>query len=113
EVGERAQRLVDVGVGLGPVHLVEVDVVGAQAPQAVLAGPHDPAPRVAGPVGVGPHGPVELGGDHQVVAPAGDGLAQDLLGLAGRVDVGGVDEVDAGVEGGVDDGDRVVVVAVA
>ena len=36
EVGEGAERLVDVGVRLGAVDLVEVDPVGAQAPQAVL-----------------------------------------------------------------------------
>ena len=40
-------------------------------------------------------------------------LADDLLGLAGGVDVGGVDEVDPGVERRVDDADRVVVVGVA
>jgi hypothetical protein len=40
-------------------------------------------------------------------------LADDLLGFAGGVDVGGVDEVDAGVERAVDDADRVVVVGVA
>jgi hypothetical protein len=40
-------------------------------------------------------------------------LADDLLRLAGRVDVGGVDEVDAGVQGAVDDADGVVVVGVA
>ena len=33
QIGERAQGLVDVGVGLGTVDLVEVDVVGAQAAQ--------------------------------------------------------------------------------
>jgi hypothetical protein len=33
EVGERAERLVDVGVRDGAVHLVEVDPVGAQAPE--------------------------------------------------------------------------------
>jgi hypothetical protein len=40
-------------------------------------------------------------------------LADDLLGLAERVDVGGVDEVDAGIERGVDDADAVVVVGIA
>jgi hypothetical protein len=40
-------------------------------------------------------------------------LADDLLGLAGGVDVGAVDEVDAGLESAVDDADRVVVVGVA
>src|SRR5204863_551474 len=34
EVGEGAEGLVDVGVGLGAVDLVEVDPVGAQAPEA-------------------------------------------------------------------------------
>ena len=43
----------------------------------------------------------------------GEGLAHDVLGLAARVDVGGVDEVDPGVERAVDDPDRVVVVGVA
>ena len=40
-------------------------------------------------------------------------LAHDDLGLAERVHVRGVDEVDAGVDGPVDDADRVVVVLVA
>src|SRR3954471_12361252 len=43
EVGERAEGLRDVGVGAGPVHLVEVDVVGAQPPQGVLDLADDPA----------------------------------------------------------------------
>jgi hypothetical protein len=55
----------------------------------------------------------ELGGQDDVVAAAVEGLADDLLRLAGRVDVGGVDEVDPGVERAVDDADRVVVVGVA
>jgi hypothetical protein len=40
----------------------------------------------------------------------GQRLAHDLLGLAEGVDVGRVDEVDAGVERRVDDADRLVVV---
>ena len=40
-------------------------------------------------------------------------LADDLLRLAARVDVGGVDEVDPRVERVVDDADRLVVVGVA
>ena len=50
---------------------------------------------------------------HDVVAAALERLADDLLGLAGGVDVGGVDEVDPGVQRAVDDADRVVVVGVA
>ena len=114
EVGQRAERLVDVGVGLGAVDLVEVDPVGAEPAQAVLDLAHDPAARVAELVRVVAHRAVDLRGEHDVVAPAaGQRLADDLLGLAARVDVGGVDEVDAGVERAVDDADRLVVVGVA
>ena len=40
--------------------LVEVDPVGAEALQARLHLTHDPAPRVAGHVGVRPHGACTL-----------------------------------------------------
>ena len=114
EIGQRAERLVDVGVGLGAVDLVEVDPVRLEAPQAVLDRARDPAARVAELVRIVAHLAVELGGQHDVVALAArQGLADDLLGLAARVDVGGVDEVDPGVERGVDDPDRLVVVGVA
>ena len=60
------------------------------------------------------HLPVHLGGEEDVVAAAaGERLADDLLRLAARVDVGGVDEVDPGVERGVDDPDRLVVIGLA
>ena len=36
EVGQRAEGLVDVGVRVGAVDLVEVDPVGAEPPQRVL-----------------------------------------------------------------------------
>ena len=114
EVAQRAERLVDVGVGLGAVDLVQVDPVGSQPPERVLHLRDDPAPRVAALVGVVAHRAVDLGGQHDVVAPAaGQRLADDLLGLAARVHVGGVDEVDAGVERAMDDADALVVVGVA
>ena len=47
----------------------------------------------------------ELGGQHDLVAPAAEHLAEELLAGAGAaVDVGGVEEGDALVERGVDDG---------
>ena len=57
----------------------------------------------------------ELGGEDDLVALAGlrERLAHDLFGLPVGVDVGGVDEVDAGVDSAVDDPDRVVVVFIA
>ena len=117
EVGQRAERLVDVDLRPRAVHLVEVDVVDLQAAQRVLDLADDPAARAARLVGVlVVHVAVELGGQEDVVAAALAGLqrlADDLLGLAAGVDVGGVDDVDAGVEGAVDDRDRLVVVGVA
>src|SRR5262245_11750588 len=64
-------------------------------------------------VGVVAHRTVELGGEDDIVTTALERLADDLLRLARTVDVGGVDEIDPGVEGGVDDADRVVVIGVA
>jgi hypothetical protein len=95
------------------VDLVEVDPVGAEPPQRVLDRPDDPAPRAAAAVRVLAHRHEELGREHDVVAPALERLADDLLRLAGGVDVGGVDEVDAGAERAVDDADRVIVIGVA
>jgi hypothetical protein len=75
---------------------------------------HDPAPRVAELVRIVAHRAVDLGGEHDVVAlAAGERLADDLLGLTPRVDVGRIDEVDAGIQGPVDDPDALVVILVA
>jgi hypothetical protein len=95
------------------VDLVQVDPVRAQPPQALLHLVDDPAPRVAALVRPVAHREVDLGGEHDVVAAALERLPDDLLGLAHGVHVGGVDEVDARVECGVDDPDGVVVVGVA
>src|SRR5207249_10581700 len=50
---------------------------------------------------------------HDLVAPALERLADDLLGFAVRVHVGRVDEIDPAVDRGIDDPRRLVVVAVA
>jgi hypothetical protein len=112
EVGERAQCLVDVGAGLGPVHLVDVDPLGVQAPEARLHLLHDPAPRVPLPVQTLAHLAVELRREDDLVATAGERLPDDLLVLPLRVDVGGVDDVDPRVERGVDDPDPILVIGV-
>ena len=46
----------------------------------------------------------ELGGDHRLVASGAEGTAEELLALGTAVDVGGVEEVDPGVERGADHG---------
>jgi hypothetical protein len=56
----------------------------------------------------------ELRGEHHVLAPsAGERLADDQLRLTPGVGIGGVDEIDSGVQRAVNDLDSVVVVGVA
>ena len=93
--------------------LIQVDPIGLQTAQAVLDLHADPTAGVSLPVRVRAHVSVHLRREHDVVAATTQRLPHDLLGLAVRVDVGGIDEVDAGVERGMDDADGVVVVAVA
>ena len=99
EVVERPERLLDRRGAVGPVELVEVDAVGAEAAEARFARGDDVVVRQrAGP----PRPEADLGGDEHVVAPVADRGAEDLLRLPERVHVGGVDQVHAGVEGTVD-----------
>ncbi len=91
--------------------LVQIDPIRPEAAQTVLHLVDDPAAGVALGIRILAHGRVTFGGQHDVIAPAtGQGLADDLLGLAGRIHVGGVHEVDARIEGPMDDPGRVLVV---
>jgi hypothetical protein len=75
-------RSAALSVGHGPVHQVQVDVIGAEPAQAVLDGLDDPAARAAAPV-ASAHVEAELRRQHDLVAvDAGEGLAEQLLGLA-------------------------------
>ena len=93
--------------------LVQVDVVGAEPAEALLDLVTDPAAGVALPVHAFAHLAVHLRREHHLVAPAFERLADDLLRLALRVHVGGVDEVHAVVERVVNDAHTVGVIAVA
>ena len=91
--------------------LVEVDVVGLQTREASLAGGDDVAAAGAAHVGVVVrHRAVELRGEDDAVALAValERLAGEGFAAAARIDVGGVDEVDATLDGAVDDGAGVV-----
>ena len=108
ELGERAERLLDRRRGVGRVLLVQVDRLDAEPLERALDGGAD--------VGAGSHrravrhrrrqlGVPELGGDDRGVAASAQRLAQHPLAQAEllAVDVGRVEERDAGVERGVDD----------
>ena len=86
---ERLERLGERD-GAAPVQQVQVEIIRLQALQAVFAG----RDRVAAARVRRQH----LADDIDLIAPAGDGLRNELLGAAVAVHLGGVDEVGAEVE---------------
>ena len=106
DVVEGFHGLFDGGFVVPAVDLVEVDVVGAEALEALVELEEDLFAGEALAVGVVAHDAVELGGDDGVFA-FGVGFeeaAEELFAGAGGVDVGGVEEVDAEVEGLLEEG---------
>ena len=102
QIVERAQGLVERRERVEAVQLVEVDVVELQAAQAGLDLVDDMVSALAAAVGLLAHHAGGLGGDDDLVArqfQRFERMADQRLGLAERVDIGGVDEVDAGVVG--------------
>src|SRR5580700_432013 len=78
------------------VYVVDVDVIDAEAAEALVAGLEKVMARGAEIVGAVAHGERGFRGDEHAIALAGDGFAEDFLGRAARVDVGGVKKIDAG-----------------
>ena len=99
DVVERLQRLLGGCAVVEPVDHVDVHVVGAEPPQAVVDLGHDGLAGQALAVGPGAHRVPDLCADHHVVAVGVivQRPAEDLLAGAERIQVGGVEEVDARV----------------
>ena len=93
------------------VQLIEVDVVGAKAPQRFVDGVEDVAAARPALEGKRPHRADALRGDHEVVTAAfGQPAADDLLARtagvgADRIHVGGVEERDAHISCRIHDGE--------
>ncbi len=105
DVVQRLERLLDRRLVVPAMDLVEVDVIRAEPPQAGVDLDHDGLARKALAVGVRAHRVVDLGRDHDLV-PSGEvaqGAADDLLARAVGIGVGGVEEVDAELEGSFDE----------
>src|SRR5262245_49099449 len=92
------------------MHLIEVDVIGCEPPQAFLAGPTDVDGGEPGIVRAAAHPSVDLGGEHDLFAPtsalrepAPDDLLGHPLARLPAVDVGGVEEVEATVDRAIHD----------
>ena len=83
-------------VGVIMMQEIDVDAVGFQSFQALFDADLDVSPRCAGLVDIvaGAHG--DFGCQDDFVAAAGDQAAEDLFGASAGIDIGAVEEVDAG-----------------
>ena len=104
QLGEGADLLGQGHLGVDAVELEEVEPIHPQVPEAQLHALHE----ILGPAEQAPcvrpaAGHAALRADHQRRRVRRQGVADDLLGELGPVGVGGVDVLDAGVHGGVQD----------
>jgi hypothetical protein len=108
-VVQRLHGLLDRGVGIEAMDLVEIHVVHARAPQRRVDPVEDMHPGQPTVVGRIAHRPVDLGGQH-VVLSTWERLAQqrpgDLLAHPERVHVSSVEERDSGLGGPADERSR-------
>src|ERR1700722_13021993 len=90
--------------------LIEIDVVGAEAAQGVIDLGHDCLAAQAFSVGSRAHRMTQFGRDDDIVAlgEVAQGAAEDLLARALRIHVGGIEEIDATVDGVLDQRTRLV-----
>ena len=81
--------------------LIEVDVVRIQPLETFFDRGHDVSAREADGIGARAHPSPDLGRDHHVLARDAELLeaaAEEPLGLALGVDIGGIEEIDAAVD---------------
>src|ERR1700674_1447688 len=102
-----ADRLHDRRARVHPVLVIEVDDLDAEAAKASLAA----APHIvrrtlhAHEASIGLAQDAELGREHDLASAAGDGLADKLLVVPLPVDISGVQEADAELDGAMEGGD--------
>jgi len=102
EIVERGERLFERREEIEAMDDIEVDPVGTEPTQAVLAALDDVSAAQAHVVDLGAHASPHFGGKHHLVSFALERFPQDLLRLAIGIDVGGIEEIDPGIEGHVD-----------
>ena len=113
QLGHRADGVLDRHCRVDTMLVVQVDVVGLQARQRSVTG----GPDVLGPAVDADPGSVEaplvpeLGGDHYLVPPPGDRLADKDFIRERAVHVGGVEEIAAELQGPVNRRDGLSLVA--
>ncbi len=108
-----ADGVFDGSIGIDAMLVVEIDVIDVEALQAGIAGFADVVGLAVDGADAGVAGiadDAELGGEHDLVAPALDGASDEFF-VGGAIHVGGIEEGDAEFEGAMDGGDGFVVVA--
>ena len=113
EFADRPGDLFDRDLGVDPVLVQQVDVIGAQPPQRPVHRAADVV-RLTGQAGlaaVGVERETELGRDDHLVADRGERLAGQFLVDVRAVHLGGVEERDTAVDGGPQQLDHLAAVA--
>ena len=113
QLGHRADGVLDRGVRVDPMLVVEVDVVSAQALQGALDGGADVRRAAVDGAGsaFGVRHQAELRRHHHLVTAAPDGPPDQFLVEEGAVDLGGVEVGDTQIQRPVDGADRLGVAA--
>ena len=108
QVLECAGGVLDRGLEVRPMHLIEIDDVGAKPLQRVLdLLENSLRPGIAEGLSV-PPGQSDLGGDLHLLAQTalGERLADYFFGTAEAIDRGSIDQRHAALDGRTDRGDR-------
>lgn len=102
EALERGQELLDRSRGVECVELQQVDMVRTETTQRAFDRADQTAARHAAVARAVAGRQAGLGRDQDGVAPSLDRLAQHLFGSPVRIDVGGIEQIDAGLQADVD-----------
>ncbi len=98
DVVKRAHRLVERRIRIGPVHEIDVDMVGTQPPQALVDRGEDARPAAVAAVRHLLVADAEFGRDDDIVSAAAERSRQRLFGYAHAVGLGRVEAGDAAVD---------------
>src|SRR6185312_13697286 len=99
EIRQCAQRFFERSQLVELVKLIEIDVISPKALQAGLDFLHDVQTRGADLIRARAHPAKDLGGEDDILPFVSERLARQGFGFTGRINVRGIDEIDARVEG--------------
>src|ERR1700754_332216 len=96
DVSKSVDKLFNVRAVVPDMSLIEVDIIGRQPPQRGIHRLKYMLAGISSAIGVRLHRITDLGRDHDFVTPYRfQGLPQNFLALAKRVEIAGIEEIDA------------------